>query len=89
MTPENLNNLKQRYRQQLENAQAENDPSRREIPEEGQSWTENDTGDLYTVKNVDRWESGSITVHCINVPLMRMWSGPMESFIDKFQRVKG
>lgn len=55
-------------------------------PKQGEAWMEKDGGAVFTVKNVDRWKSGAVTVHAIHVPLMRMWTGPLESFIDKFER---
>lgn len=59
------------------------------LPEKGESWIEQATDDLFTVKNIDHWRSGSITVHAINVPLMRMWTGPLDSFLEKFKPIEG
>ncbi len=55
-------------------------------PKQGETWVEKDGGAVFTVKNVDHWKSGSMTIHAINAPLMRMWTGPVESFIEKFRK---
>lgn len=54
-------------------------------PKETEFWVEIETGEQFLVRNVDTWKSGKITVHCINVPSMRMYTGPLSQFMKSFK----
>ena len=57
-------------------------------PEEGETWIEKDGGAEFTVEHVNHWKYGSITIQAIHAPLMRLWTGPVESFVEKFEPSK-
>lgn len=59
----------------------------RKEPSQGETWREICTGSVFTIRAVDHWPSSSVTVFAINVPARRTYSGPMDSFLERFEEV--